>query len=199
MKETIMSKSKFMRFLKAEQGVAAIEFSLIFPMMIFLFFGLVDMTQLISYSRKITSVADAVVGLVGQNRNAVTETVIKDYFKVAGMIMKPVSESEVRVRVFGYRLVGSTVTRVWTVDNNNGPNCSAAPSTHGLSALAANGRDLILVQACYTFEPYMGQVLGEAILGATSFDVEQVAIQSPRGTAKIDCYLTEVGGTACPK
>ena len=73
----------------------------ILPFMLFLYFGLIDLTGLISYNRKITSIASATADLVGQNRATVLKPDIQDYFKVSSMIMNPIPDDDVKVRVFG--------------------------------------------------------------------------------------------------
>jgi TadE-like protein len=184
-------------FLKAEGGIAAIEMAFILPLMLFLYFGLIDLTSLVSFNRKVTAVASATADLVGQNRNSVLKTDIVDYFKVAGMIMKPTPDSLVKVRVFGYRKVGTAVNKMWTVDNGKGLACSTEPSTTALLGLMVAGNDLVVAQTCMKFEPYIGTFLGEKIVSKTNFDVEQVITVRPRSSLLIDCYVTTVGGSKC--
>jgi len=191
-------RPSFQKFLKSDSGIAAIEMSFILPLMLFIFFGLVDLTGLISYNRKVTSVAGAVAVLASQNRNAVLKSDIVDYFKVAGMIMAPTPESLVKVRLMGYRKVGTGVTKIWSVDNGKGPACTTGPSKTELSGLMAAGNDLIVAQTCMTYTPYIATFLGEKIIGATTYSVEEVITTRPRSTLTMDCYLATVGAAKCP-
>lgn len=186
------------RFLRAEGGVAAIEMGFILPFMLFLYFGLIDLTGLISYNRKITSIASATADLVAQHRATVNKSPeIDDYFKISGMIMNPVPADEVTVVVSGFRQVDGNVTRIWRVNNSAGPGCSQEPSTEGMASLMVAGNDLIVAQACSQYKTHIGAILGTKILGETSFTVEQDITLRPRASTRLDCRITD-GGSACP-
>ena len=55
------------RFRKDQSGVAALEIAFIMPFLLFLYFGLVDLTAMISLNRKVTYSASVVADLVTQN------------------------------------------------------------------------------------------------------------------------------------
>jgi Flp pilus assembly protein TadG len=182
MGEFVMNRFSFKAFCKAEQGVAAIEMAFILPFMLFLYFGLVDLTGLITFNRKITAVASATADLVGQNRTTVAATKIDDYFKVAGLIMNPTPDSKVKVRVFSYYLDGTTIKERWNKDNGKGTACANNPDTTTMAALMTAGNDLIVAQACYKYSPYIGTFMGKDLLGDTEFNVEQIVTLRPRAS-----------------
>jgi Flp pilus assembly protein TadG len=191
-----MTRSTFKSFRKADGGVAAVEFALIFPIMMGVYFGLMDMTGLISFNRKVTAVASATADLVGQNRNTILKTDLNDYFKVGKMIMSGESKNDVRVQVSAYRRNGTTISRIWTVNNSQGGACQNSPSTAEMADLMVAGNDLIVAQACLPYTPFIGPFLGDAM--AAEFNVEQIITVRPRASLTLDCYLTEVGSTPCP-
>jgi TadE-like protein len=191
-----MKIPSFKTFRKAETGAAAVEMAFVLPFMLLLYFGLVDLTGLISFNRKITAVASSTADLVGQNQGVVLEPSITDYFKVAGLIMNPTPDSAVKVRIFVYRDVAGTVTQMWTKDNGKGPGCANAPATATMKPLMTAGNDLIVAQACMKFEPYVANFMGTSILGKTQFDVEQIVTLRPRATLTMNC-LKSAGGAAC--
>jgi Flp pilus assembly protein TadG len=220
-----MNRNRFRNFMVAEGGVAAIEFAFIFPIMLFLFFAMIDFTGYVSYNRKITAVAGATADLVSQHRTSIILDEagktgdIKDYFKVAGMILKPMSDTNVRIQLYGYRMVGTTLTKIWQVDNGSAGTCTKLPPTADMGNLMVAGNDLIVSQVCMTYTPYIGEFIfgggyfsverrnytlsGQettftTTLGAASFKIEEFVIQRPRSSAKLDCYLTSVAsGTKC--
>lgn len=192
-----MKKLSLKTYLRAETGVAAIEMAFIMPFMLLLYFGLVDLTGLISFNRKITAVASATADLVGQNRTSIIKSDVLDYFKVAGMIMNPKPITDVKVTVYSYRLEGSTVTQKWKIDNGVGPACAKAPDISAMNLLMTAGNDLIVAQACMAYTPYVATFLGNNILGKTKFDVEQIVTLRPRASLQLNCTLT-AGGSACP-
>jgi Flp pilus assembly protein TadG len=190
-------KNTFRTYLKAETGVAAIEMAFILPFMLILYLGLVDLTGLISYNRKVTAIASATADLVGQNRGTVLKTDIDDYFKVAGMILNPIPDSEVKVRVSGYRKTGTTVNKIWQIDNGKGSACSTSPSTADMLPLMVANNDLVVAQTCAKYKTFVGEFLGVKILGDTQFKVEQEITLRPRASLLLDCKLT-ANGAACP-
>jgi TadE-like protein len=215
-----MKHLKIKNFAAAESGVAAIEFAFIFPIMVFLFFCLVDFTGYVSYNRKIAAISGAVADLVSKNRNRVNADDIQKYFSVAGMILKPLAESNVKVRVIGYRRSGANAEIQGIVESPGSVECSGDPSTDGMISLMAAGNDLVVAQTCMTYTPYLGSLVfgggsynierknytlnGERTefdktLGKADFRVEEVVTQRPRSSTILDCYPTASSVTKCDK
>jgi Flp pilus assembly protein TadG len=197
-----MFKKLFNKFLKAEDGIAAIEMAFVMPLMILLYFGLVDVTGLISFNRKITSSASLTSDLVAQKRNSILKAEIDDIYNATAMIMSPTPMTDVRVEVYGFRNVGGTVTQIWKTSNGQGPACTSALSTANmLPLMAANvsdKNDLIVTRTCLNFEPYVAAFMGDSILGSTIFPVNATISVRPRASLKLDCYATTVtAGTLC--
>jgi Flp pilus assembly protein TadG len=183
-------------FLKAESGIAAIEFAFIMPFLLLLFFGLVDITDAVSSNRRITSVANSIGDLAAQNRKKILKTDIDDYFKAAALIMKPKSDSNVRVTLFGFRSDGTKGVLQWTVTNNKGPVCGKAPNVNTMQTLMTTGNDIIVAQACMVYQPLISSFLGENIMGTTSMKIEQIITMRPRASATLDCYQDASASTA---
>jgi hypothetical protein len=190
-----MRKFTLKSYLNAQSGVAAIEFAFILPVMLLLYFGMLDLTTLVVNNRKVTTVASAVADLTAQNRTKVLKTQVEDYMKVANLILNPMPNGGVTVRVYGYRNSGGAPSKIWETSNGSGPGCSGTPSTSGYSNLMTAGNDLVVAQTCMTYVPYVATFLGEKILGATSFNVEQAVVVRPRSTLVLDCKKPD--GTTC--
>jgi Flp pilus assembly protein TadG len=195
----MVKQRSFKSFLSDDTGVAAVEMALILPFMLMLYFGLMDLTGLISLNRKVTAVASATADLVGQKRTTILKTDVEDYFKVAKLIMNPIPDSEVKVIVYNYRLdpVTDTAALTWTVDNGKGIACSTAPETGGMKALMTAGNDLVVAQSCMKWTPYIGTFLGKDLLGRTAFDVEQIVTLRPRATLQLNCQMAADNSAAC--
>jgi Flp pilus assembly protein TadG len=190
-------KSFTSKFLRAESGIAAIEAAFILPFMLLLYFGLIDLTAAIGFSRKITATANAVADLTAQNRTSVIKSDISDYYNAATMIMSPTPIANVSINVYGYRMVGSTPTQTWKTSNGSGPGCTAIPQSSAMTPLMSAGNDLIVAIACYNYTPYVATFLGHKILGTTSMKIEQTIMVRPRTTAKLDCYTSVALTTLC--
>ena len=187
----------FKTFLRADNGVAAIETAIIVPFLILLFFGMIDLTALISFNRKITYSASVVADLVAQNRTSILKSQIDDYYKAAEMVIAPTPVADFHINVYGYRKVGATVTQMWKTKMTTGPTCDTTPDTTAMPALMTANNDVIVAIACMDYVPYVTSFLGDKILGATTFNVEQAIMVRPRSTSALTCYQTAVGGSVC--
>jgi Flp pilus assembly protein TadG len=194
--EKIM-KSKFRNFIGESKGVAAIEIAFIMPFMFLLYFGLFDITALVTVNRKVTYAASVVADLVAQNQTSVLKSNIQNYYKASNMVMSPIPSSTVRIEVFGYRISGSTISQVWKTDNASGSSCGADPSTSTMAPLMAAGNDLVVARVCTTYTPFASSFLGHEILGEGTIAVGETTTQRPRSTLKLTCYNTTVGGAVC--
>ena len=185
-------------FIRQDKGAAAIEFAFIMPFMLFIYFGLVDVTGLISANRRIVSAASTVADLVTQQRTSILASTITDQYNAAYVIMQPIPSANVRIEIFDYRTVGATITQIWKTNNNKGSSCGSAPSTTGMASLMTASNDVILVRACTTYTPAVASFLGQSIMGATSFSLSQTISARPRSSTTLTCYATTVAaGTIC--
>lgn len=191
-----MRKPGFKSYLNAQAGVAAIEFAFILPVMLLLYFGMLDLTSLVVNNRKVTTVASAVADLTAQSRSTVLKSQVTDYMNVSNLVLNPAPAGGVTVRVFGYRASGGAATKIWQTSNGSGPGCSSEPDTSGFGSLMTAGNDLVVAQACMTFVPYIANFLGKSILGDTSFDLGQEVVVRPRSTLTLKCEVTS-GGASC--
>ncbi len=190
-------RNTFRKFLGETGGIAAIEVALILPFLLLIYFGLFDLTSVISVNRKVTYAASVMADLVALNKTSVLKSSIQDYYAAANMVMAPTPAASVRVEVFGYRISGATITQVWKTDNAAGSSCGAAPSTAAMAPLMVAGNDLIVARVCTTYTPYASNFLGHRILGNAAFQVGESITQRPRSSLQLTCYNTAVGGAVC--
>lgn len=133
---------------RSADGIAAVEFSLILPLMLVLYFGSNEVTQAVRASRKVDLVVGALANLASQqltcsNNNGgapcLTDTDMtgsNGIFTAAAAIMAPFDTSNLKMTISQVNIVtynGNLIAKVdWTVTNNNG---SARPCNGG----GANG------------------------------------------------------------
>jgi Flp pilus assembly protein TadG len=190
-------KKTFHSYLRETRGVAAIEFVFILPFLCLLYFGLVDVTALVSLNRKVTYTAGVIADLVAQSNTYVMKTDIDDYYNAAAMILDPIPATSVRVEVFGFRNNAGVISQIWSTNNGGPGSCGAAPSTATMGPLMVAGNDLIVARSCTGFVPYVTEFLGTTILGQSSFLVTSSNYQRPRSGLQMPCYQTTKGGALC--
>jgi len=76
------------RFARETRGAAAVEFALVTPLMLSLYFGMVELSTGVAMDRKVTMVSHTLSDLIGQ-ATAVDDTDISNVFNAASSIMTP--------------------------------------------------------------------------------------------------------------
>jgi Flp pilus assembly protein TadG len=192
-----MFTDRIRSFRRAENGVAAIETAIILPILLLLYFGMIDLTGVISLNRKVTYSASVVADLVSQNRTSVLKAAVDDYYNAAELVMAPTAATAFRVNVFGYRKVGGVATEIWKTSSGSGPTCSTVPDTAAMLPLMTADNDIVVAITCTDYAPYMANFMGYNIMGGATFDVEQAIMVRPRATTQLTCYQATVGSAVC--
>ena len=191
------------RLLKDRSGLAAVEFAMIFPMMVVMFFGVLELSAAISVDRKATLVARTLSDLTSQ-MVSVANVDLVSFGEAAKAIMTPYpgpplisSVTEVYV---------DSVTGVARVQWSKGLTINAAgvvaiapTNPHNLGAIvvlpttlvAAKGTYVIWSEVSYTYTPAIGYVVSK--LGMPFNDA---AFTRPR---TVVCVIYPTGGSStCP-
>ncbi len=166
-----------------DSGMAAIEMAFIFPVMVTMLVGLVDVTDGLSANRKVTITANTLGDLISQEPGTTDRTNLDGIFAGAIQTMVPYDGTLVGLEVFTFRKIGSNAPKLeW--EYRSGTNCGAAPGVTGeMTTLMSQGNDLIISRACYNFS----YILGSLFSGATSFKMEDEMTLRPRKSLQLDC------------
>jgi Flp pilus assembly protein TadG len=78
------------RLARAEDGVAAVEFAFILPIMLLLFMGAVELSQAVTVDRRVSQVASTTSDLVARKESNISQgTDINDILKVGSYLLAP--------------------------------------------------------------------------------------------------------------
>jgi Flp pilus assembly protein TadG len=110
--------SAFKTFIAAKDGVAAVEFGLIVPVMLVLFLGCVELSQGVAASRRVSQAAGTAGDLVAQvpKDTTPTNTYIQNIMDVSSYILAPYNTSTLKMEIKSI-ISGATATstrEVWT-------------------------------------------------------------------------------------
>ena len=147
--------------LAAQGGVAAVEFALLAPILLLVYFGSVDLSQGIEADRKLAYVTHTLGDMAAQTTGEVSAADIEGLMGIADTVLRPFDPSRVSLRI--------TVADV----ASDGSYSLHAPVTRGGAASACSGtvtipdsmRDLarghsvIITEGCYPYKPVVGYVL----------------------------------------
>lgn len=172
-----------LRYGRDSRGVASIEMALIFPVMLIIFIGLVDVSNLLSANRRVTLTASTLGDLITQSLGDVKIVDLKGFISAARPIMDPFPAESTSLEFYAF----STSGQVWSYKSEGGSCGSELTTSPQMADLMTEGNDVIVSRACYEWEPVLG-----VILGIKASTVENQIMLRPRQSARIMC-------TDCPK
>jgi Flp pilus assembly protein TadG len=182
-------------------GVAAIEFAMLVPIMLVLFFGTVEFSSGVAVDRKVTLMARTFSDLVSQN-TSVSSTQLQSFFNADIAIMTPYDATPTKA-VISELYIDPTTRQakvIWSLAyGGTGATPLVVDSIVSLptgNALAVGGTYLIYSKITYVFKPaadYGG------LMSAAGVNLSDVAYTRPRQSACV-IYPTPTSGPlpACP-
>lgn len=184
----------FFRTLRNQSGVAAIEMALILPILLIVFLGLIDLTNLLSDNRRLSNSAHVLADIVSRFDSPTTPVKIDEAFSAFDIIMEATPASiagAASAAVFNYTKNSSgDVVLKWSREQvGSGGACAAPDATYrnSLANLMTLGNDVIVVVSCTVHAPLMANLISETILGPATFALREQIAMRPRQTLKLDC------------
>ena len=141
------------------QGVAAMEFALIFPLIFLLNMGAVEALQVYQAQRNVSHIAATVADITAQGRT-VTDSELRDILSAGISMMHPFPNAGLQQRLSSFSASSNgTVSRDWTYARDYKASGDAAvPSGY----LGAN-ESVIVSDVIYDYEPAFGFFLPDKI------------------------------------
>jgi Flp pilus assembly protein TadG len=144
------------RFVRENRGSAAVEFAVIVPIMLTMFFGVIEFSSGVAVDRKVTLVARTLSDLTSQS-SVVTDTDLANFTITIKAIMTPYPSG----------ILNSTVSELYVEPDTliaKGTAPRGFNTTVGIpAALQIGGTYLIFAEADYTYTPTIGYVMKTAI------------------------------------
>lgn len=173
---------KLASFRREKSGVVSIESALVFPFMVMLLLGAIDISYYMSLKRKVTVAASAVVDLTTQETANTSISVLNGYIEAADAILKPFSSTDTKVEIVNYRRSGNEVTQEWSHSRGGCGGTPPGASASELGSLTAEDNDIVMARVCLNFQPIVGY-----IAGIGTWQVEETVKQRPRNGLTLDC------------
>jgi Flp pilus assembly protein TadG len=138
------------------RGLAAVEFAMVVPLMLVLFFGVVDFSRGIAVDRKVTLMARTLSDLTSQNIS-VTDTRLTDLFNAGNSIIYPYSKTPLNSTIT--ELYVDPTTKVARVQWSKGASPRGAGTTVPIpTALQVGDTFLIFSEVSYNYVPLVAFV-----------------------------------------
>jgi Flp pilus assembly protein TadG len=139
-------------------GVAAVEFALLLPLMLTLYFGSVEFGDALTIDRKVTHVTSSLADLVTQAKT-ISDTDMENILNATASIIIPYNDDQLRIKVSGVSIdQNGTAKVVWSDARND--TALAVNSIITLPA-AVNTANTFIVTAevHYDYTPTIGYLL----------------------------------------
>jgi Flp pilus assembly protein TadG len=167
------------RLRRDQSGLAGVEFALIAPLMILLYYGMVELTLGMMAERRASHAASVVADLVSQTAST-TGAEMDDIFSVGAAILRPFPATSLKMRIASVTRTNSVNKVVWS--RGYGQSGRGVGTTASLPAnLLADNESIILAEVTYTYDSPVHQVLPIAKVFNDTFYLR------PRKSSEVAC------------
>lgn len=188
-----------------DDGVAAIEFALIVPMVSIMFIGAVELSQALTIDRRVTATANATADLVARSETKISQAEITDIMRAGSYIVAPYSQNPLRItlrNVTSSPADAANTKQSWTCTYNGTGSqlvCDCTNTTYTLPAgLVGTNDSVVISQAVYDYKPFVFDYFmkkGSAPSSTGTYTLSEIVYLKPRGQAAM---LLQANDTACP-
>jgi len=151
-------KDQLARFGNEHRGVSAVEFALLFPVMITLCLGSVETSQAIATDRKVVLTSHALADLSSQYTD-ITNANMSNILAAGSAIIAPYSSTNLTEVVSELAINGQGQASVVWSDTLNGTARSVGQTVTIPKSLAVPNSYLVLAEVQYNYNPTYGYVL----------------------------------------
>ena len=145
------------------QGTSALEFALLAPMMLVVFFGLVETGQAVLAGRRTGHAASTVGDLVAQ-KSAVSSSDTTDSFAAGAQMMAPLPTASLKMKVTSVTLQSNGAATVdWSDASGLAADTKGAPYAAPAGMLTSTGDSVIVSTATYTLTQVSSFVLRNGV------------------------------------
>ncbi|MEZ5854748.1 MAG: TadE/TadG family type IV pilus assembly protein [Hyphomicrobiaceae bacterium] len=168
-------------------GMAAVEFAMIVPIMFFLFVGAVEFSQALTVDRRVTQSASSTADLIARAPSqGLSQTQVDNELKIIEQLIEPYDINALSVRIISVKAkaVAGNPTAVtyevdWSRDNHCGtPYARLAPYNDIPNGLLVAGESVIVAEAKYNYTPLIFNYFID-----TAFDLEEKFYLKPRNAS----------------
>jgi len=168
------------RFIRDRRGVSAVEFALVAPLMIALYFGCVEISDGVAVDRKVSLTSATLANLVAQSTSLST-TDMSNVLDASTAIIQPYASANLKMSVYCLSIdANKNVTTKWTATRNGGTGMAVSVPTD----LKVANTQLILAQVSYGYRPIVGYTItGTLTLSDQMFMMPRISAPAYGATA----------------
>jgi Flp pilus assembly protein TadG len=154
--------SQVARLARDQEGVSAVEFAMLLPLMLTLYLGGVEVSQGISIDRKVTLTARTVADLTAQV-SSINSSGLTSVLNASTAVLAPYPEGPAKVVVSLVTIDAQGVAKItWSQAKNTTARATGSVVTIP-SALKVNNTALVWGEVSYTYTPSIGYVVSGSL------------------------------------
>ena len=166
-------------FWRDRKGLSAIEFAILAPIMISFYFGGVEISDVMTVDRRVTTVASATADIVAQ-ATQIDNTDIQDVFTAASSIMQPYNGAGIQIVVSSVADNNGVATVLWSDGFQTTPRGVGSTVTLP-SGLLTPGGSVIMAEVTYVYDsPFADFYIINPVLTDTFYLKPRRVLQIPR-------------------
>jgi Flp pilus assembly protein TadG len=153
---------KLTGFVRERRAASAVEFALITPLMLLMYFGTVELSQGVALDRKVTLTARTLSDLVAQS-TSISNTDMSNVFAASAAILTPYLSSPLQARVTAVYINAAGIANVIWSDGYNMTGRGVGSVVTVPAGLLVPNTELIWGEASYAYTPTVGYVVKNTI------------------------------------
>jgi len=165
-KFSLILASKIRQIRNDNEGVAAIEFALILPILVILLLGTFEIGQALTVDRRVTQAASSSADLVAQN-DMIDDDGLDTVMDLADSILAPYDPNLLDIDVISVNSdVDGNTTVGWSYSKSGGEpfaEGAAYPMTGDLANLVSPNSSIIIAKTTYTYTSVIGTFFTDGI------------------------------------
>jgi Flp pilus assembly protein TadG len=155
---TASIKRRLRHLIGDERGVSAVEFAMLLPLMLTLYFGVVEVSQGIGAQRKVTLTSRTLCDLVSRV-SSIGNSDMTNALNASSSVMAPFAVSNLKATVTSVKIDATGKATVDWSDTLNGTARAKGSVVTLPTALNVANTSLIWSEVQYTYKPVMGYVV----------------------------------------
>lgn len=148
------------RFGEDRRGIAAVEFAILLPVMLTLYFGVVEIAHALMVNRKVTALTRTLGDLAAQSGSLSTDDV-GNIFNAAQTVMMPYTDVAPGMQIANVVIDANRVARIcWSAERNSVTQSLGRGASITIpDELRIASTSLIMARASYDFTPAIGHLI----------------------------------------
>ncbi len=163
------------------RGVAAVEFALLVPILVLLYFGMAELTQGALAERRASHTASSVSDLVAQS-STITAAEVDDVFNIGGAIVYPFPTTSLAMRVTSITTdTHGNATVDWSRASGGMTALTKGSSVTMSSNIITASQSVIKAETTYVYTPAIGYIIKAPIT------FHETSYSRPRLSSQVTC------------